>query len=1421
MPWPIAAAVLASGAGSLQANPLGMNVIRGNVNAAINGSHLNITASQNAVINWQSFNIGANETTTFIQPSSRSVVWNQIADANPSQIWGSLNANGYVVLINQNGFYFGPNSSVTVGGFIAVGGNCAPPAEISATGLWNFQGPPPTASIINYGSLRTTSGGSLFLIANAIENHGKLSAPDGMIGLYAGKEVMISDRPDGRGLSVSVALPEGSINNSGQIIADAGSIALNARVVNQDGLIQANSVRDNHGVIELCASEAVNLGPNSVIRANGDGSGSSDGGQVTVKSAQAFTDDPASRIEVRGGAAGGNGGSLELSASEMPSISGLLDGSAQAGWKAGSLLLDPDYIRLSTTSGNIVNSGAVGVGDSPSTLQINVKNSFKNFSDITLQARYDITFLSGTTWDLAAYTGVTAPGSELTLEAGGNILFQNNSGILAGSGWSVNLSAGVDFNSPTLAPVAGTGGIYLNGGAPNAQGAAPNLNGFIQALDGNIHLTAGREVLVGSGYVRTTGGGSIDVATVNGNISAGSDAATYSYTRSGYAVSSLGLGGIGTANGGSVTVSAGGNGNVSSIAAGIGAYGVNPGDVTVTAGGSVLGNFMIRNGAGVIQAGQTLAGGDVGASGLGVNLGIAGGGSGTPGWNVSAARDIYVNEVYNPNGSLNQLSNPKFPFDYAAASYAILNAGHSVQLLGNNIARTTGNPNRLPIYAPILDITAGSGGIVLGKTIVLYPSALGSLSLATTDGGSLVSSPLASGLPGFNSVIVSDSDSADYRTFDSLHAAVPIHSSNTGAGVHLNISGDVNNVLLNSPEAATVEIGGNANNFVYQGQNLSRNDTTSLHIGGNYFSRSDRTFVTLGSAPDMNVFLDPVLSTDPALGARLSYDPLTGKLGFQGVMSAVYDRTTGALIGGDLYNLLHPTSYVLDPSTGKPRVDGAGNPIIVPASFTTDTAALQQLYAASQDIPSVPDARAGIQIGGPGTLDIAAHNIDLGISSGIRSVGFLNNPALANLEGSGAGIVVKLSGDLEMASSQIASFSGGSINIEALSGKVDVGSQQSFSSDDTPKGIYTGHGGTVSVHAGGDINLDGSRIATYDGGDISVISDHGSIDAGTGGKGFFGVTTSQINPQTGLPELRNDQFFGSGIMTTTRHDSMSEVGDITVLAAGDINVSAGGITQIPFNNLIRNSANVIIGNYDPATRLVTAVPGLWNAAGIAASASVVTVGEVDARGAIVNSQGTIVGYVNGVTVSDASGHVLGTQQTPIIKDTVATVHEILTQLLLEGKVDSSLGGNHTSPAVVKINSDHGDVNASKTGVLAQNLEVKAEEGSINGVFASSGTADVTARDNVTITLVAGGTANVSGESVTGKVAAGGDANVSGSDVTASVISTGGTANSNGSSTTGNAFAGVAAPAAQQTAESADKTVASQQQALNDSDDETK
>ena len=76
---------------------------------------------QNVLLNWSSFNIDKGYSVNFVQPNSSSIAVNQIWQQDPSQIWGSLTANGTVYLLNQNGFLFGQGSSINVGGLVATG----------------------------------------------------------------------------------------------------------------------------------------------------------------------------------------------------------------------------------------------------------------------------------------------------------------------------------------------------------------------------------------------------------------------------------------------------------------------------------------------------------------------------------------------------------------------------------------------------------------------------------------------------------------------------------------------------------------------------------------------------------------------------------------------------------------------------------------------------------------------------------------------------------------------------------------------------------------------------------------------------------------------------------------------------------------------------------------------------------------------------------------------------------------------------------------------------------------------------------------------------------------------------------------------------------------------------------------------------
>ena len=1285
------------------ANPVGLTVQSGSASAVAHGSQLTITVSDNAFLNWQSFNIGPGETTAFIQPSAASVVWNRINDQNPSQIFGHLTANGVVVLMNQSGFYFGPNSFVSAAGLIV---STAPvvPVESRAGLFWQFNGPPPSAGIVNYGQLNVGRGGSAFLIAERVDNHGTISAPEGNIGLIAGQQVLLSERPDGRGLSAAVQLPSGSVDNSGRLIADAGTIALNARVVNQNGLVRANSVRERNGIIELVASDSVTLGDQATLSAEGGSSGVSDGGQIEIKSDRAFTDSSSSRISVAGGAEGGNGGFVEISAPIMPAIQSVIDGHSSAGGRGGRLLLDPTDIFI----------GAPDPSGSPGSLNLDVASpSFVGLSQIDLQATRNITLTTGTTWDLLQSTGIAAPGSRLTLEAGSDVLIQDAASIVAGPGWSVILEAGRNFSVPNtivagvpVLPSLAASGIV----APGAGSIVFEGSGSLETQDGGISLLAGGKttvadgmttingVIVNSGFVRTVGGGSIDVEAVTGDVNAGTSTAGFVYRSSGFSVDEN-LGGISTAFGGNVNIHAGQDlisflpSGTQNSDAGSGAFGSAPGDVTLSAGRDVFGHFVVADGVGSITAGH-----DAGTanSTLGTKLlalSVINGG-----WTVDATHDILLQEVRDPNGVFNDNNFPaslKHLFDYSPGAYTILNAGDSVQLRGQGPRNAGAFEQGIPaIYPGTLEITAGAGGVLVANDVILFPSPAGQLSIVTTGGGSLTGARSGD----LTEIIMSDSGKTQYRTASDFgigdHAATPVHLADTEP-VSLDISGDMTGILLGAPKRAEIDVVGNMINSRLDGQNLHDGEVTSinvgqtakedmenrglldaatdsgLRVGGDILNRNEFT-TALSSLPNFTALNSaaeqPGVITAAGwsmLASRFSYDATTGQLTFQGRMT-----------GSQLQALLSLQVPVLD-GFGQPQFDALGNLITQPAQFAS-AAVINALYNNSQDVPLNPST--GYLLGGGGHFIINAHNFDLGSTAGIVSQGPRGNSALANYFTHGADVNLTLSGSLDMFSTTISSLNGGAISVTA-GGYVNVGSSFFQGNDLVARGIFTLGLDDVSVVAVGDINVNGSRIAAYDGGNVFVESLTGNVNAGTGAAGSVPVEKIYVDPVTRRILTYAPRIPGSGILATTFPPSLdpafprsiNTVGDILVeTPRGDIIASAGGIVQIPLN-------------------------------GVGTSLGTVTL-----------QAGT----------RDANGNVIYV----------------------------------------------GNIDASGSGVIGSTVKLEAS-GDIKGLVFARGNLDISANQNVSVTALAVGNASVNaGQNISGTIIGIGSVNASGANVEASLLS---------------------------------------------------
>ena len=102
--------------------PQGGTVVAGSVNQGSfnpSGNQMNITGSGNVAIDWNSFNIGKNETVNF---SGMQAVLNYVTGNTKSEILGTLkgiNDDGtggvHVFLVNPNGILFGAEAKVNVG----------------------------------------------------------------------------------------------------------------------------------------------------------------------------------------------------------------------------------------------------------------------------------------------------------------------------------------------------------------------------------------------------------------------------------------------------------------------------------------------------------------------------------------------------------------------------------------------------------------------------------------------------------------------------------------------------------------------------------------------------------------------------------------------------------------------------------------------------------------------------------------------------------------------------------------------------------------------------------------------------------------------------------------------------------------------------------------------------------------------------------------------------------------------------------------------------------------------------------------------------------------------------------------------------------------------------------------------------------
>lgn len=398
--------------------------------------NLVIQNSARLAINAMGFNVGAGETFNLQQQSASDMALIRVLGQNPSDIFGTINAKGQLLISNPNGILFGKNSQVNVGGLIATTLNIDV-ADFMFGNYHFYKNKRKLGTVVNQGTLTAADGGYIALLAPEARNEGVINAHLGTAALLAGNKVTLNLND---GAMVSYAIDKGAINalaeNKHLIQADGGQVFMGAKaanklttaVINNTGIIRAQTVQNQDGKIMLM--------------------GDMQTGTVNVGG----TLDASAPAELNPN--GGNGGFIETSAAHVKVADNAKVTTLAANGKNGTWLIDPVDFTIAASGGDMtgaaVSSALTGgnliiqssAGSAGTNGDVNVNDSVNwSANELTLDAQRNININanlngSGTASLFLKYGQASAAGG-----VNDNYFIDTNNSV------KVNLPAGDNFRT--------------------------------------------------------------------------------------------------------------------------------------------------------------------------------------------------------------------------------------------------------------------------------------------------------------------------------------------------------------------------------------------------------------------------------------------------------------------------------------------------------------------------------------------------------------------------------------------------------------------------------------------------------------------------------------------------------------------------------------------------------------------------------------------------------------------------------------------------------------------------------------------------------------------------------------------------------------------------------------------------------------